>query len=166
MEQYEVPASRYLKNIRKALKYFQIEWIYIRFVGSRSGEVVISENMKSKKLTLGRRKNGLDIKIDGKKMFFYGIATSGNIIFGNSWSITYERSNKDGRIHHAHAGYPNPHAPYTGPNDLNLPEVKKTILRSCNRDYLIEITFSGKIPIKKTDSVQSYDDRYNWEIDS
>ncbi len=164
MEQYEIPTGRYLKNIQKALRRFWVERVYIRFVGSQGGKVVISEDMKGKKLAISRGKNGLDIKIDGEKVFFYEITTSGDIVFGNRWSIAYERFDNAGRPHHAHTGYPNPYAPYTGPDDPDLPEVKKTILRSCNLNYLIEIIFSEKIPIKNVGLIPGYNDWYNWEI--
>ena len=165
MEQYEIPASRYLKNIQKALKRYRAKWIYIRFVGSQGGGVVVSENMKGKKLAVSRSKNGLDIKIDGGKVFFWEITTSGKIVFGNRWSIAYERFDKDGCAHYAHTSYPNPYASYTGPDDPDLPKVQNTIFRSCNRNYLIEVTFAGKVPIKNTGLVVGCNDRYNWEVD-
>lgn len=169
MEQYEIRANRYFKNIQKALRNYPVEWIYIRFIGSQGGKVIISENMKGKRLTISRGENGLNTKIDGKKVFFWEItARSGKIVFGNRWSIAYERFDEDGNVHYANTGYPNPYAPYTGPDDPDLPKVKNTIFRSGNRNYLIEITFSGKIPIKKTGLIPGCDGQYGsdytWEV--
>ena len=164
MEQYPIQPRQYLKNIRSALQHFRVEWVYIRPMGSRGGDVIVSENVKNSKLGMSQTKNGLDIKIGGKKVFCYEIKKSDNIDFGNRWSVAYERVDNDGRIHVAHTGYPNCYESYTGPDDPNLPAVKHTILRSCNLKYLIEITFIGKISIKKICLVPQYKDWYYWEI--
>ena len=170
MEQYELPPSRWFKNIQKALKRYRVERVYIRFVGSQGGKVQVSEDMKNRILTISRRGKGLDIEIDGERIFFWKVTESNNIIFGNRWSIAYERFDDDGCMHYAQSGYPNPPAPYTGPNDSSLPKIKNTIFRSCNRNYLIEITFSGKIPIKKIGQIPGRNSQYAcdmyWEIDS
>ena len=110
MEQYELPRRSFLKNIRKALKHVKPEAIFIRFVGSRGGGVMVNEDLTNKTLSLFRAKDGLKILIDGKEGFF----------------------------HYAHSSYPNPQEPYTGPEDPALPPVRKSILRSVNREYLIE----------------------------
>lgn len=166
MEQYEIRPGRYFENIKSALKHFKAEWVYIRFVGSHGGGVVVSENLKNKKLVLRRRKTGLDIIIDGKKVFFYETTISKtNLISGERWAVAYERIDRKGRMHYAHCGYPNYYEPYTGPDDSRLPEAKRTIFRSANGTYLIEITFSGKIPIKKIGLVPGYKDWHYWELD-
>lgn len=120
--------------------------------------------MKGKKLTVSREENGLNINIDGNKVFYYEITKSAGITFGNRWSIAYERFDDEGRMHHAYTGYPNLLESYTGPDDPLLPKVKNTIFRSRNRDYLIEITFSGKISIKNVGLVPGYSNCYNWKV--
>src|SRR3989344_2398512 len=105
MEQYPIQPRQYLKNIRSALQHFRVEWVYIRPMGSRGGDVIVSENVKNSKLGMSQTKNGLDIKIGGKKVFCYEIKKSDNIDFGNRWSVAYERVDNDGRIHVAHTGY-------------------------------------------------------------
>ncbi|MDO8430047.1 MAG: hypothetical protein Q7S73_01610 [bacterium] len=164
MEKYEILPDRYFENIQLALKHFKPERIYIRLRGSLGGKVIISKNLKGKKFAIGHRKYGLNIIIGGKKVFFYRTAISKrNRLGGDRWSVAYERFYSDSRIHMAHTGYPNYYEPYDGPDDLKLPEVKRTILRSAN-DYLIEITFSGKIPIKKAGLFPGYKDQYYWEL--
>ena len=69
---------------------------------------------------------------------------------GKKWSLAYERIDKKGVINMASTGYPYPGSTYEGPDDLRLPEPKVTILRCANFTHLIEITFTGKIPIRKT----------------
>lgn len=165
MEQYEILPSRYFKNIQLALKHFKVEEIYIRLRGSLGGTVIISKNLKGKKLAVSREKNGLNIIIDGKKVFFYRtrISKLNRLSGGERWSVAYERFYNDGRIHMAHTGYPNCYERYNGPDDPELPGVKRTVLRSCN-DHLIEISFFGKIPIKKAGLFPGYKDQYCWEL--
>ena len=136
MEQYEILPSRHFENIQLSIKHFKAEYIYIRLRGSLGGNIIVSKNLKDKKLAISH---------------------------GKHWSVAYERFYDDGRKHFL---YPEDWKQYqnNGPLDPNLPEVKKTILRSCN-DYLIEITFFGKIPIKKTGLVPGHKDWYYWELD-
>ncbi|OGY63780.1 MAG: hypothetical protein A3I89_02890 [Candidatus Harrisonbacteria bacterium RIFCSPLOWO2_02_FULL_41_11] len=166
MEQYEILPSRHFENIQLSIKHFKAEYIYIRLRGSLGGNIIVSKNLKDKKLAISHGKNGLNIIINGKKVFFYAtVSLRKNLLvdFGKHWSVAYERFYDDGRKHFL---YPEDWKQYqnNGPLDPNLPEVKKTILRSCN-DYLIEITFFGKIPIKKTGLVPGHKDWYYWELD-
>lgn len=169
MEQYEIPTNRYFENIQKALKHFQAKHILIRFVGSAGGKKVFDKNLKDKKLSIGREKNGIWIEINGKQSFFFAIKKMKGIkrgyIWGSHWLIAYDRLYENGRPHISRIGYPNQQEPYTGPDDPNLPKVKQTILRASNEDYLIEIIFPGKIPIKKIASCPDSKDLYNWEVD-
>src|SRR3989338_8407997 len=142
MEQYEILPSRHFENIQLALKHFKAEEIYIRLRGSLGGKVMLDKDLNGKKLTVTRGKNGLNIIIEGKKVFFYQSALSKqNLLRGDHWAVAYERFHEDGRKHFL---YPNDWERYqnNGPSDPNLPKVKRTILRSCH-NYLIEITFSG-----------------------
>lgn len=166
MEQYEILPSRYFSNIQLALKHFKVEEIYIRLRGSLGGTVIISKNLKNKKLAITRKKNGLNIIIDGKKVFFYRtrISKLNRLSGGERWAIAYERFYGDGRKHFL---YPDEWEWYqkNGPLDSTLPQIKKTILRSCN-DYLIEIIFSEKIPIKKLSLVPGHQNWYYWELNT
>lgn len=166
MEQYEIPTNRYFENIQKALKHFQAKHIFIRFMGSLGGKTVFNEKVKDKKLSITREKYGIWIKINGKKSFFYEIkkrSTGG--CWGSEWSIAYRRFYPDGKEHLARGCYPNSFEKYLGPKDPRLPEVKQTIFRVGNESYLLEITFSVKIPIKKVSLIPGYKDIYYWEID-
>ena len=167
MEQYEILPERYFENIQLALKNFKPEWIYIRLRGSLGGQVVISKSLKGKKFSIAREKNGLNIIINSKRVFVYKLSLSESKdlagLTGKRWAVAYERFYDDGRKHFL---YPDAWERYqrNGPVDSPLPKIKKTILRSCH-DYLIEIGFSGKIPIKKTGLVPGYQNWYYWELD-
>ena len=167
MEQYEIPPDRYFENIQLALKHFKAEWIYIRLCGSLGGKVIISKKLKRGELAIARSKNGLNIIINGKKVFVYKLSLSKSKdsvgLTGKRWAIAYERFYEDGRRHFL---YPDEWERFqdNGPLDPSLPKVKRTILRSCH-DYLIEITFSGKIPIKKLSLVPGYQNWHYWKLD-
>lgn len=172
MEQYEIEPRFFFRCIKKAVSHFNPEYIYIRFVGSKGGEVVISEDLRNKKLEIVRNKKGLNILIDGEKKFLYEIADKASLS-GKSWGVAYERRRFDskypmlakiGIMHYAHCAYPNPYESYTGHDDPRLPPVYRTILRSVNLNYLIEITFPGKIPIKKYREMPEYEDWFYWII--
>ncbi len=172
MEQYEIEQRFLFRCIKKAVTHFNPEYVYIRFVGSQGGEVVVSEKLKGRKLEVVREKKGLGIIVGGEKKFLYEFEDK-SLISGKKWSVAYERRRFDskdpkmakiGIMHYASCGYPNPLEPYTGPEDPLLPPVYKTILRSVNRHYLIEITFPGKIPIKKYRKMSYYPDWFYWII--
>jgi hypothetical protein len=121
---------------------------------------------RRKRLALKQGRNGLRIIIDRKVVFSYFFPRSRDLRSG--WALAYYREYKDGRMHVAVTGYPNLQEPqYSGPEDPKLPEVKRTIFRSAaNGKQLIEITFAGKIPIRRTDRLAfppSKDFHY-WEI--
>lgn len=168
MEQYEIPPSRYRLILRDALKYFKAEYVYIRLVGSKGGTVKISEDIRQKSLTLKQSKKGLKIIIDGKEKFLFETwSIKKDNLSGKRWSIAFYREDSKGRMHHASTGYPNGLEPYTGPDDPKLPEAKQTIFRAVNHDHFIEITFSGKIPIRRLNKlvINTTPDWYYWDLD-
>ena len=103
MEQYEVLPSRHFKNIKLVLKHFKPERIYVRLRGSLGGTVIVDINLKGKKLAITRGKNGLNIIINGKKVFVYKLSLSESKdlvgLTGKRWAVAYERFYEDGRKH-------------------------------------------------------------------
>lgn len=171
MEQYEIEHQFFFRSIKKAVTHFKPEHVYIRFVGSKGGEIIVSENLKGEKLSILGKRNGLSISIDGKEKFLYD--TSHQLVSGKKWAVAYERRRFDskdpalakiGILHYGHCAYPNPYEPYTGPDDPNLPPVYKTTLRSANLCHYIDITFPGKIPIKKYRGMPDYPGWFYWTI--
>jgi hypothetical protein len=169
MEQYELPPQKCYDMLTWALKNFAAESVYIRLVGSRGGTVKVNEPLERKRLSIKRRRDGLQILINSKEVFLFKTTSirKNSRISGKCWAIAYFRVDKQNRMHYASTGYPNLREPqYTGPDDPKLPEVKKTIFRAVNLDHLIEIVFSGKIPIKRTNILAcGVKDWYYWEID-
>jgi len=167
VEQYEIQPARYYQILRDALKYFKAEYVYIRLVGSKGGTVKVSEDIRQKKLTLKQSRKGLTIIVDEKDKFLFEThSVKKDSLSGKRWSIAFYRENEKRVMHYASTGYPNSLESYTGPDDPKLPEVKQTIFRAVNHDYLIEITFSGKIPIHKLSKlVMNTSTWYYWDLD-
>lgn len=164
MEQYEIPPRSCVAVIKKILRHHPPEHIFIRWVGSigagniegKGGRTVLDENLSDKTLTIRETFSGLEVFIDGKNKFIFEFRVATPPIgkpawvWGKKWCIAYERIKPNGVMHFACSGYPNLQEPYTGPDDIRLPEARKTLLRSANLTHLIEITFTGKIPIRKS----------------
>lgn len=152
MEQYELSPSRYYPALCDALEFFKAESVYIRLVGSCGGTVKVDVDVSQKKLSFKRRRNGLEVIIDGQTRFLFEQSSPKKYqgVTGKRWAIAFLRIDKQGRMHHASTGYPNFQEPHIlGPDDPQLPEVKKTVFRACNRDHLIEVTFTGKVPVRR-----------------
>ncbi|MDE2001038.1 MAG: hypothetical protein KGI60_00545 [Patescibacteria group bacterium] len=166
MEQYELPPKKYRGMLAWAIRNFPLEYIYIRDKGSSGGSVHVNENMRGKKLSLKFVARGMRVIIDGKAAAVLHKYDSD--LFDIRWTIAYYREYRDGRQHYAITGYPHPQEPqYSGPDDSLLPEVKRTVFRSVIGAQLIEITFTGKIPIRRTDilAFPPSEDFHCWEID-
>ena len=170
MEQYEISSSRYYPALCDALKYFQAESVYIRLVGSCGGTVKVDEDVCQKELSFRRRRKGLEIIIDGQVRFLFEQSSPKKYVgvTGKRWSIAFFRIDEQGRMHHASTGYPNFQEPHiSGPDDPQLPKVKQTIFRACNQDHLIEVTFIGKIPIRRLNRkiFPKHEYWYYWDLD-
>jgi len=163
MEQYELRPKDCNKNIQIALKYFPLENLFIRRVGSQGGGVIIDRNFdKNQELIIQCTKAGFEFGLRGvKKIFLFEFKKSpgDDYTWGKKWSLAYERvwrtkiagSNGYGeKLNFASTGYPFPGSKYDGPDDQRLPEPEKTTLRCVNESYFTVITFAGKIPIRKT----------------
>lgn len=150
MEQYEIAPKSHVEVLQKIIAKYKPEAILIRFVGSVGGGVVVSEDLSNKKLELEKVKNGIEVHIDGKMRFFYENLKE-RLNSGRAWSLGYIRINGKGIRQYASAGYPNPQAPgISGPDDSQLSPIHETVLRSVNDMYFIEITISGKVPVRDT----------------
>jgi hypothetical protein len=159
MEQYEIPPRLCNKVIQTALKYFEPEYLFIRWVGSLGGKTEVAEELEGKKLNVHYSKIGFEFFINNVSRFLFKFSTSPAIpkyVWGKQWAFAYQRftKSKSGSpidvIWVAATGYPYPGEIYTDPDDPRLPKVRSTVLRCANATHLVEITFKGEIPIIKT----------------
>jgi hypothetical protein len=130
--------------------------------------VKVDEDVTDKKLSVVRCRDGLKIVIDDQERFLFKTTSieKDSRISGKCWAIAYFRLDDNGQMHYASTGYPNSQELYTGPDDPRLPKVKQTIFRSVNYDHLIEITFSGRIPIRRSNKlVARIPGWYYWIVD-
>ena len=131
MEQYELSESDYYKNIRIVLDNFTPKHIFIRQPYSKGAKTMIRETLVDKEFDIKKTADGLLIIIDGEERFVYTITDN----WSKRFCLAYIRD-------------PLVFLP-TGlnPDDESLSPVKESMIRGVNGDYLIEITFEGKIPL-------------------
>ncbi len=174
MEKYELPPNRYYQALCDALECFKAENVFIRLLGSHGGGVKVNEDLRQERLNksffVKQYRRGLKIFIDGQEKFLFETTSvkKDDRLSGKCWVIHFVRIDRDGRMHNASTGYPNPQEPHiTGPDDRRLPKARQTIFRTANHDHLIEITFAGKIPICRTDRMVIPGDPswYYWDLD-
>lgn len=144
MEQYELPYSILLKDLKYCLKNYKAERIFIRPVGSRKDlHFRLDENLEDKTLEVKQVKKGLSILIDGEEKFLFEQKKSytKGFVWGKHFSVGYERyPNEKGVIPMLPTGI--------NPDDPNLPPVRISSFRCVNSDYFLQLFFEGKIPLK------------------
>ena len=155
MEQYEL--NNFYPDLRHALKHFKPIFLFVRPRGSLDEEVkqtLVRIGQKIAPQTLEVKKTvdekSLSVRLDGKEVFVYEL----DEICGNRFSLAYER-NRD-------ASGVVPCLP-TGidTNDETLPSVHTSMFRSANYNYLIGISFEGKIPLR---FAAWYNSRHDWKM--
>jgi hypothetical protein len=153
MEQYWMPKKLDSHNLRRCLNNYEADSIYIRLVGSMGGTVKVNESLKGKKLDFEKNSSGLHMMIDGKDVFHFPLKD-----YDKGFSLAYERFELvEGGERMVLLG--------TGidPYDPSLPEPRQTVLRHCLDDHLMEIFFTGRIPIKFHSWLEKPDWKY-WTI--
>lgn len=139
MEQYWIPKKLDFKNLRLCLDNYSADFLYIRLVGSAGGTVKVNENLKGRTLDFRKDASGLYFLIDSNEVFHFPLKD-----YQKGFSLAYERieSTKDGigrMVMLSHSVYP---------YDTNLPEPKRSILRTVLDNHLLEIFFEGRINLK------------------
>lgn len=150
MEQYDLALDKVYGDILYSLENYKAKRIFIRLVGSkiskyRGKKPEIDEDLESKTLSIKQTEEGLSILIDGSEVFMFEQEErldSPGEYWGKNFSVGYERDpdEKTGVIPRLPTGI--------NPDDPNLPPVNTSSFRCTNKDYLLEIFFEGKIPLK------------------
>lgn len=156
MEQYELHTRTYFANLRQIFENFSPQHIYIRGLKAPvEYETVLNEELNGRRLLLKKTPKGITIVLDGVEKFLFetGKQKHGDTDWGKDWAIAYHRVDEQNRMHFASTGYDNP-------DDPALPTIKKSVLRCCNYRYMVEITFDGKIPLRKAGLI--YPDEPHW----
>ncbi len=142
MEQYWIPRELDFKNLRLCLDNYQIDWLFIRLVGSSGGTVKINESLEGKTLNFCKDSSGLHLFIDSAELFHFPLKNY-NDKYSKGFSLAYERFETiDGyeRIVMLSSGI--------DPYDPKLPEPRRSFLRHVLDNHLMEIFFKGRINLK------------------
>lgn len=139
MEQYWMPKELDFKNLKLCLDNYSADWLYIRLVGSLGGTVKVNESLNGRALDFRKNKSGLRLLINSREVFHFPLKDH-----QKGFSLAYERiePTKDGvaRIVMLSQG--------VDPYDPNLPEPKRSFLRTVLDDHLMEIFFRGRVNLK------------------
>ncbi len=137
-----MPKELDFENLRFCLDNYTPTQLFIRLIGSKGGNIKVSEKLESKLLDFRKDGSGLYFSVDTKDVFHFPLEgydeddTKG-------FSLAYERIEEvDGHEKLVVLGRG------VNPNDPKLPEPKKSVLRHVLDDHLVEITFKGRINIE------------------
>jgi hypothetical protein len=142
MGQYWMPKRLDARNLRKCLRNYKANSIFIRTTGSAdsiAGTTKVTEPLRGRKLDFTMGKSGLSIFIDEKPIFHFPLK-----IYDKGFSLEYERVGPtDGGVGRMVLD------PDDGdPHDPSLPEPKRSILRTVLDDHLMEIAFEGRVHLR------------------
>ena len=134
-----MPQKLDFKNLRLCLDNYQADFLYIRLVGSAGGTVKVNESLEDKTLDFKKNKSGLHMLINSKEVFHFPLKH-----YDKGFSLAYERITPTedgiGRMVCLSTG--------ENPYDTNLPEPRRSFLRTVLDDHLMEIFFKGRINLK------------------
>lgn len=134
-----MPKKLDFKNLRECLDNYSPEFLYIRLVGSRGGNVKVNERLENKKLDFKKNKSGLFMLIDSKEVFHFPLKD-----YDKGFSLAYRRieptKNGIGKLVMLGIGI--------DPYDASLPEPKKSTLRTILDNHMMEIDFTGRVNLK------------------
>jgi len=144
MEQYFMPKELDFENLRFCIDNYHPSFLYVRLVGSVAASrgvdaFKIGEDLENKTLDFRKDDSGLYMLIDSSEVFHFPLED-----YHEGFSLAYERiePTEDGigrMVMLSHGIYP---------YDPNLPEPKKSTLRTVLDDHLMEISFEGRINLK------------------
>jgi len=134
-----MPKRLDFRNLRLCLDEYASEFLFIRLTGSSGGTIKVNQELNNKKLDFRKNKNGLYMLIDNTEVFHFPLKD-----YTEGFSLGYERiqPTKDG------VGRQIVLSTGIDPYDSNLPEPRKSILRTILDNHLMEISFKGRIDLK------------------
>ena len=145
MEQYLMPKELDFENLRWCLDHYTAEDLFIRLRGSAGGTVKVDENLENRTLDFRKKKSGLYFLIDSTEVFHFPLkGYDCKESTDKGFSLAYERieptENGIGRMVMLSTGI--------DPYDATLHEPRTSTLRQVLDDHLLEITFTGRIPLR------------------
>lgn len=134
-----MPKRSDFRNLRLCLENYSADSLYIRLVGSMGGTVKVDEDLRDKTLNFKKNKSGLFMFVDSCEVFHFPLRD-----YQKGFSLSYERVEPTddgiGRMIMLSTGI--------DPYDPALPEPRRSLLRTVLDNYLMEISFAGRINLK------------------
>jgi len=142
-----MPKELDFENLRLCIDNYNPTFLYIRDCGgirengqySARGKVKVSEELKGRKLDFKKDDSGLYMLIDEGEVFHFPLKR-----YNKGFSVAYERvkPEKDGFCEMIML------MQGVDPYGANLPEPRKSTLRTDIDDHLMEIDFNGRVDLK------------------
>ena len=134
-----MPKKLDFENLRLCIDNYSPMFLYIRLVGSMGGKVKVNKELKDRMFDFRKDKSGLYMLINSEEVFHFPLKD-----YQKGFCLAYERieptENGIGRMVMLSHG--------VDPYDPNLPEPRKSILRTVLDAHLMEISFEGRIKLK------------------
>ena len=131
-----MPKELDFENLRLCLDNYQSDFLYIRLVGSMGGTVKVNVGLEDKTLDFRKDSSGLYLLIDSDEVFHFPLKN-----YPKGFSLAYERFFENGRMHI-------PGGMADEPYNAELPEPRRSYLRTVLDDHLMEIFFKGRVNLK------------------
>jgi len=141
MDVYSLPKSLDIKNLRYCLDNYVADSLLIRRKGSEGGQMLISEYLEGKRLDFQEKNLEMDLTIDGQAVFHFPLNR-----YTHGFSMGYERPPIPG--HPADAEHSLPLMGGKDPDDPSLISPTRSVLRHILDGCLLEIYFTGKVPLQ------------------
>lgn len=145
-----MPKEMDFENLKLCLGNYSPVFLCVRLVGSMGGTVKVNENLEGRTLDFRKNNSGLYMLIDSDEVFHFPLKD-----YPKGFSLAYERiePTEDGigrMIMLSHG---------IDPYDPNLPEPRRSFLRTVLDNHLMEIFFEGRINLK----FHSWWDKPHWK---
>ncbi|MBS3091124.1 hypothetical protein J4217_01595 [Candidatus Pacearchaeota archaeon] len=149
MKYYQLLKRQDFRNLRLCIDNYTPDFLFIRECGGTrpdgsyriEGMQKVSIKLGGKRLDFKKNKNGLYILVDNKEVFHFPLEPSR---YYKGFSLAYERiipaDNGVGRRVRLSTGI--------NPYDPELPEPRRSFLRTVLDDHLMEIFFEGLVHLK------------------
>jgi len=141
MEKYMVPKRLTLSNLMKCLRMYEVDYLFIRLMGSKGGTIKANMTLKGKALSIHHNKSTICFLVDNNEVcklpFKEFLKDTGD---RDGMQVAYERFNQNGNMVFLSHG--------TNPYDPNLLEPHRSILRLAIDWHLVEIYFKGRVHLK------------------
>ncbi|MGV8087404.1 MAG: hypothetical protein ACP5N1_07265 [Candidatus Woesearchaeota archaeon] len=166
VEQYHMPKELDFENLRYCIDNYKANHLFIGLKKSVGGTIKISEDLDNKVLDFRHDNSGLYFLINSCEVCTFPLKNySSEYVKG--FVLEYVRLEMIDDVERLiiHGTNRFPYTSEMNPYDSSVPEPKYSVLRTVQDGHLLEISFHGRIPIKKN-SCSENDGLQYWIIDT